>query len=141
MKIKLIDEISFYHLVNLENISGEVDIVPRDEKSPYHSRLSESLVTEIVNLVHVDVLVAGGLHQGDDALELLPVEEPLRLPDKDLVSLVIFGGGHHDGLLGLQEAVQDLRSGINLEKYLLDFYGKIFWLCPPASPGCGWAPG
>ena len=70
MKIKLIDEISFYHLVNLENISGEVDIVPRDEKSPYHSRLSESLVTEIVNLVHVDVLVA------DDTPGTIAAEEP-----------------------------------------------------------------
>ena len=43
---------------NLENISGEVDVVPRDEQSPYHSSLSESLIAEIVDLVHVDVLVA-----------------------------------------------------------------------------------
>ena len=69
-------------------------------------------------MVHVDVLVGRGLHQRNDALVLLPVEEPLRLPAEDLVALVILGGGHHDRLLGLQEAVQDLRSGVNLEKYL-----------------------
>ena len=66
----MIDEISFYHLFNLENISGEIDIVPGDEKSPYHSRLSESLGTEIVDLVHVDVLVA------DDCPGTVTAEEP-----------------------------------------------------------------
>ena len=58
--------------------------------------------------------MAGGLHQGDDALELLPVEEPLRLPDKDLVALVILCRGEHHGLLGLEEAVEDARRGLHL---------------------------
>ena len=58
-------------LVNLENISGEVDVVPRDEQSPYHSSLSESLVAEIVDLVYVNVLVA------DDCPGTVTAEEPL----------------------------------------------------------------
>ena len=55
---------------NLENISGEVDVVPRDEQSPYHSSLGESLIAEIVDLVHVDVLVA------DDCPGTVTAEEP-----------------------------------------------------------------
>ena len=58
--------------------------------------------------------MAGGLHQRDDAFVLLPVEQPLRLPDKDLVALVILGRGEHHRLLGLEEAVEDPRRGLHL---------------------------
>ena len=54
------------------------------------------------------------LDEWDDPLELLPVEEPLRLPDKDLVPLVILGRGEHHWLLSLQEAVEDAGSGLHL---------------------------
>ena len=42
------------------------------------------------------------------------VDEPLRLPDKDLVALVIFGGDQDDGPLGPQQAQQDLGRRLHL---------------------------
>ena len=42
------------------------------------------------------------------------VDEPLRLPDKDLVALVILGGDQDDGPLGTQQAQQDLGRRLHL---------------------------
>ena len=56
----------------------------------------------------------GGLHQRDDSFVVFPVEKSLSLTNEDFVPLIVLSGSQHYGLLGLQEAVEDLRCGLHL---------------------------